>query len=274
MHPMRTMLTIDDDVHSPRPKTWRAPGNDARRNRLRARTPRAAPPRHRVNAMESRCSRSATTGPLSLWKLSTRCAMTDRLTFALFGQARRRPICVPPRSSAAPGTLRFRGQHTEHGHFLRGLIRTALRGRPAESATSIVILITTCVLLGSVAVRAQPYPGLDQPGSAARINMNAPAFDFLHFESLPKARRLPEAQAEVERLFPSGSDAGQFESYFKASGAKCARGTDRAWGPFLTCIYSIQGLSLVATNWTVSAQLDSADSKVELITVTRYLTGP
>ncbi len=118
----------------------------------------------------------------------------------------------------------------------------------------------------AAAAHAQPYP-------KARTNMNEIRFDFRHFESMPKDRGLEEAQAEIERLFPPGSKADDLEAYLTASGAKCARGKDRSWGTYLTCIYTIQGLSFVTTSWTVSAQLDPTLSTITALKVTRYLTG-
>jgi hypothetical protein len=131
-------------------------------------------------------------------------------------------------------------------------------------------VIIACMLLSDVAMAAtahtQPYPEVRQ-------NMNTTRFDFRHFESLAKDHRVEEAQTEMERLFPPGSKADDLESYLTASGAKCTRGTDHSWGPFLTCIYTIQGLSLVTTSWTVSARLDPARSTITSLEVTRYLTG-
>lgn len=147
---------------------------------------------------------------------------------------------------------------------------TSKRG-PWCSALSTAFLIATCLLLSKgvtvIAAHAQPYP-------EARMNMSAKPFNFRHFESLPKDRRVEEAQAEVDRLFPPGSNAAEFESYFKASGAKCARGTDY-YGPYITCIYHMQGLSLVSTDWTVGAYLEGPDrSTIKNVQVSRYLTGP
>jgi hypothetical protein len=129
-------------------------------------------------------------------------------------------------------------------------------------------VITACMLLNDVAIfaaaDAQPYP-------EARMNISTTRFDFRHFESLPKDRGVEEAQAEVERLFPPGSKADDFEPYFEASGAKCTRAAD-SHGPFVGCIYSMSGL-LVTTDWTVGARLDLTLSTITTVRVTRYLTG-
>lgn len=118
---------------------------------------------------------------------------------------------------------------------------------------------------------AHAEPQSDLPG---KKDMGTRRFGFHYFEAMPKDSRVPAAQAEVDRLFPPGSDADEFNSYFAASGAKCSRGTDY-YGPYVTCIYHIQGLSLVSTDWTVTAYLESgADrSAIKNTKVTRYLTG-
>jgi hypothetical protein len=133
-------------------------------------------------------------------------------------------------------------------------------------------VIGVCVQLGTLAACAQPQP--TQPSLKGTKDMHVQRFNFRYFESLPKDSKVPEAQAEVDRLFPSGSNPDEFESYFKASDAKCARGTDY-YGPYVTCIYHMQGLSLVSTDWTVTAYLEgpSDRSTIKSVTVYRGLTG-
>jgi hypothetical protein len=131
------------------------------------------------------------------------------------------------------------------------------------------VAIAACVLLGEV----EPPSLRAQSLLPAESKLNA-RFDFRHYESLPEGRKVKEAQAEVERLFPPGSSADQFESYFEASDAKCTRGTDSN-GPYVGCIYSMSGFFLVVTtDWTVGARLESTLSNVTTVQVTRYLTGP
>lgn len=160
-----------------------------------------------------------------------------------------------------------RSRHAELGHSPHAVVGKVPRRRTALRAASYTII--ACMMMSqlvmAIAPHAQPYPDV-------RKNMSAERFNFRYFEKLPKDRRIPEAQAEVERLFPPGSKADDFESYFIASGAKCGRGTD-SHGPFLGCIYSMQGLSLVSTDWTVGARLDSTLSKITTVLVTRYITG-
>jgi hypothetical protein len=127
--------------------------------------------------------------------------------------------------------------------------------------------ITACVLLGEADLQSLRAQSLLH----AESNVNA-RFDFRHYESLPDDRKVKEAQAEVERLFPPGSSADNFEAYFKATGAKCSRGTD-SLGPYVGCIYSMSGFFFVTTDWTFGARLDSTLSKITTVQVTRYLTG-
>ncbi len=135
------------------------------------------------------------------------------------------------------------------------------------AATAAPFVIAACTLLSDVAAHAQPYP-------EARNNMNATRFDIRRFESLPKDRSVAEAQAEVDCLFPPGSSADEFESYFKASGAKCSHGTDYH-GPYVVCIYRMQGLSFVSTDWIVAAHLEAPSdrSTIKNVKVNRDLTG-
>jgi hypothetical protein len=101
-------------------------------------------------------------------------------------------------------------------------------------------------------------------------------FDFRHYESLPgdRGHKIKEAQAEVERLFPPGPSADNFESYFKNSGAKCSRATDY-YGPGILCDYSISVLlQLITTDWMVVARLNSTLTKITTVEVNRETTGP
>lgn len=101
----------------------------------------------------------------------------------------------------------------------------------------------------------------------------AEQFAFKHYERLSASRRVYEAQADAERMFPPGSSAAEFEQTLTASGAKCARGSDHN-GSYSSCIYVPRRLSIVETDWTVSAYLDSPGGAVRSVRVTRYLTGP
>jgi hypothetical protein len=129
--------------------------------------------------------------------------------------------------------------------------------------------IAACVLLGEVGLGSVRSQSLLQTTNNANGR-----FDFHHYESLPKDSKVREAQAEVERLFPSGSSADDFEAYFKASGAKCSRVTDY-YGPGILCDYSISVLlQLITTDWMVVARQDAALSKITTVLVTREATGP
>jgi hypothetical protein len=143
-----------------------------------------------------------------------------------------------------------------------------------ESSEAMVVLrklsfaIAACVLLGEVGVGSLRAQSLLQI-----INNVNERFDFHHYESLPKDSRVKEAQAEVERLFPPGSSADDFEAYFRASGAKCSRGTD-FYGAYFLCDYSMPGFFLVVTtDWLVVARPDPTLSKIATVLVTRDLTG-
>jgi len=98
-------------------------------------------------------------------------------------------------------------------------------------------------------------------------------FAFTHYERLSGSRRVYDAQADAERMFPPGSSVAEFERTLTASGAKCAHGTDHD-GSYSSCIYAPRRLSIVETDWTVSAHLDSPNGAVRSVRVTRYVTGP
>jgi hypothetical protein len=120
--------------------------------------------------------------------------------------------------------------------------------------------IAACVLLGEVGLGSVRAQSLLQV-----INSVNGRFDFHHYESLPKDSKVKEAQAEVDRLFPPGSSADDFEAYFKASGAKCSRGTD-FYGSYVLCDYSMSGFFLVVTtDWLVVARPDAALSKITTV---------
>lgn len=134
-------------------------------------------------------------------------------------------------------------------------------------------VIAVCMQLNTLAARAQPKP--TQPSLKGRKDTGAQRFNFRRFESMPKDSKVPEAQAEVDCLFQPGSNPDEFELYFKASGAICARDTDY-YGPYVTCTYHMQGLSLVSTDWHVTAYLEgpSDRSTIKNVKVYRGLTGP
>lgn len=121
-------------------------------------------------------------------------------------------------------------------------------GRPADGVVGRVgtrrrALWVACggIVAGVVLYRAVPtIAPLAQPFPDAGKSMKAQRFDFRHFERLPDNRRIPEAQAEVERLFPPGSKADDFQHFFEESEAKCSRGVDPSVGPYVACLHDIQ----------------------------------
>jgi hypothetical protein len=129
-------------------------------------------------------------------------------------------------------------------------------------------LVATCaVAIQIVAADSAIAQSLGRSPTTMNARLN-----FRHFEHLPEKQRLAEAQAEAERLFPAGTRIEVFEENLTKSGAKCSRGTDSI-GPYVLCLYEMQGLSLVSTTWTVTARPDAPGKLVEDVKVTRYLTG-
>ena len=173
------------------------------------------------------------------------------------------PGMMRPVANVADARCRQRRRrHAEPGLSPDAICRRTQGRRAAH-------FVIACVFLASVVLPAAAHA---QSNPEARKTMGANRFDFRYFETLPEDRRIPEAQAEVERLFPPGSKAKNFESYFIASGARCQRATDY-FGPAVSCIYSRSGLSFVSTDWTVVARLDSTFSRIISVSVHRYLTG-
>jgi hypothetical protein len=97
-------------------------------------------------------------------------------------------------------------------------------------------------------------------------------FDFKHFESLPSAEKVPQANAAAIAMFPPGTTVEAFKQHLAVAGAKCVFERDYL-GPALACVYRVKALSLVSTDWVVVGRTDEAGSKVLEVSVARNLTG-
>ncbi|HVZ08371.1 hypothetical protein [Rhodopila sp.] len=132
-------------------------------------------------------------------------------------------------------------------------------------------IVAGCLLLRGCVTLVQGHPAADQSYLEVDMTAGQKSFSYRYFESLPNDRRVPEAQAEAERLFPPGSNVDEFETFFKSSGAKCNRGAD--WfGPFVACLYKFSGI-FITTQWAVVARPDPQSGKITTVTVSRGLTG-
>lgn len=110
----------------------------------------------------------------------------------------------------------------------------------------------------------------DQVKSNGKNSMSE--VNFRYFESLRGDKRTDTANSIVNNLFPDGTSADEFESKLTASGAKCARGSIPK-GSFVSCIYTVPDISLISTDWVVSADLDMKNNTIKNVSARRHLTG-
>jgi hypothetical protein len=97
-------------------------------------------------------------------------------------------------------------------------------------------------------------------------------FDFRHFERLPEAERLSQANAAARAMFPPGTTVEDFERSLTASGARCSISQDHR-GPAVICSYHVKALSLVSTDWNIVGRTDGAGVVTGEVQVNRWLTG-
>lgn len=130
-------------------------------------------------------------------------------------------------------------------------------------------IFVACTMMGTVVITltscGDPYLNRDN-------NKNLGLLYLRHFETFPETQMIPEAQTEVERLFPPGSKSSDFEIYFKSPEINCSHGEDY-FGSYIACIYERSGLWFVSTDWVVVGRLDPSLSHLTKVVVNRYLTG-
>jgi hypothetical protein len=116
-------------------------------------------------------------------------------------------------------TLVGRLSKEEIAQVLTKRLRDITRGAPLMARPTMVLALLAVAGLIAIMANAQTTlaaraePQSDLPG---KKDMSTKRFDFRHFEAMPKDSRVPAAQAEVDRLFLPGSNADEFEAYFKS----------------------------------------------------------